>query len=141
MRKEENYIDKKAPLCIKVEVSKTIVSLCKNKFVPINLEHFAWLSPRNFFGGGTKSIVRQISFVMLIFLLFSDQISGGRSLRGGANWFRGRPCPPPPPWKKASCSCAGTLLNYDSQSYQLLQNLTFIGWHRKNCPEKVFFDP
>ena len=31
------------------------------------------------FSGGTKSIVMQISFVMLIFLLFSDQIS-----RGGA---------------------------------------------------------
>ena len=33
-----------------------------------------WLSSRNFFQGGTKSIVMQISFVMLIFLLFSDQI-------------------------------------------------------------------
>ena len=35
------------------------------------------------FSGG-KPIVMQISFVMLIFLLFSDQISGGRqkSLRG-----------------------------------------------------------
>ena len=37
---------------------------------------------------GAKSIVMQISFVMLIFLLFSDQISGGKSPRG-VN------CPPP----------------------------------------------
>ena len=34
-----------------------------------------WLSSRNFFQGGT--IVMQISFVMLIFLLFSDQILRG----------------------------------------------------------------
>ena len=38
----------------------------------------------------------QISFVMLIFILLSDQISGGQSLRGG------RPPAPPPAWKKAS---------------------------------------
>ena len=31
-----------------------------------------------FKGGGVKFIVMQISFVMLIFLLFSDQISGER---------------------------------------------------------------
>ena len=43
-----------------------------------------WLSSRNFFHGGAKSIVMQISFVMLIFLLFSDQISGGtKSVREG----------------------------------------------------------
>ena len=42
-----------------------------------------------FFGGGAKSIVMQISFVML---LFSDQISGrGKSFQvGGA-----APCPLP----------------------------------------------
>ena len=38
---------------------------------------------------GAKSIVMQICFVMLIFLLFSEQISGG-SLRGEANCPRGR---------------------------------------------------
>ena len=48
-----------------------------------------------FRGGGAKSIVMQISVVMLIFLLFSDQISGGRQKS-----LRGRPCLPP--WKKAS---------------------------------------
>ena len=31
-------------------------------------------------GGGAKSIVVQISIVMLTFLLFSDQVLGGRSL-------------------------------------------------------------
>ena len=35
----------------------------------------------------------QISFVMLIFLLFSDQISGGQTASGA---------PPAPLWKKAS---------------------------------------
>ena len=51
----------------------------------------SWLSSRNFFRGA-KSIVMpimQISFVMLIFLLFSDQILGGGKLAQG-----GRPCPP-----------------------------------------------
>ena len=42
-----------------------------------------------FFQG--KSIVMQISFVMLIFLLFSDQISGG-SLQGGKLPHGGAPC-------------------------------------------------
>ena len=45
-----------------------------------------------FFSGGAKSIVVQISFVMLLFL---DQISGrGKSFQGGANCLRGVPCPP-----------------------------------------------
>ena len=49
-----------------------------------------WLSPGNFFGGGAKSIVMQISIVIL---LFSDQISGrGKFSRGGgANCLRGAP--------------------------------------------------
>ena len=47
-----------------------------------------WLSSRNFFRGA-KSIVMQISFVML---LFSDQISGGgKSLQGGNCLRGGRP--------------------------------------------------
>ena len=42
-----------------------------------------------FSGGGAKFIVMQISFVMLIFLLFPDQISGrGQTASGG------RPLPP-----------------------------------------------
>ena len=46
-----------------------------------------WLSPRNFFQGGAKSIVMQISIVIL---LFSDQVSGrDKSFQGGA--------PPSPP--------------------------------------------
>ena len=44
---------------------------------------------QEYFQGG--SIVMQISFVVLIFLLFSDQISGGK-----------RPTPPAILWKKAS---------------------------------------
>ena len=59
---------------------------------------FSGFLPGIFFGGG-ESIVRQISFVMPIFLLFSDQISGGgKSLWGGGNCLRGAP----PLWKKAS---------------------------------------
>ena len=38
---------------------------------------FNWLSSKNFFSGAAISIVMKISFVMLIFLLFLDQISGG----------------------------------------------------------------
>ena len=45
---------------------------------------------------------------MLISLLFSDQISGGKSLRGRAGCLREAPLPPPPPvegsqqWKMCS---------------------------------------
>ena len=46
-----------------------------------------------------KSIVMQISFVMLIFLLFWDQISGEKVSEGGQS-ASGAPCPPPL-WKKA----------------------------------------
>ena len=50
---------------------------------------------------GAKSIVMQISFVMI---LFSDQISGsGKSFRG-TNCLRGASPAPLPPWKKASHS-------------------------------------
>ena len=47
------------------------------------------------FSGGDKSIAMQISFVMLIFLLFSDQILGGqKSPRGGKLPQVGRPLAP-----------------------------------------------
>ena len=50
-----------------------------------------WLSSRNFFQGA-KSIVMQISFVMLLFL---DQISGrGKSFQGGQTASGGHPLPP-----------------------------------------------
>ena len=51
-----------------------------------------WLSSENFFQGA-KSIVMQISIVIL---LFSDQISGrGESFQGGQTASGGRPpCPP-----------------------------------------------
>ena len=45
----------------------------------------------------------QISFVMLIFLLFSDQISGRAKVSEGEQTaLGGRPSAPPPMWKKAS---------------------------------------
>ena len=43
---------------------------------------------------GAKSIVMQISFVMLIFLLFSDQISGGQKSLRGQTASGGHPLPP-----------------------------------------------
>ena len=52
-----------------------------------------WLSSRKFFQGG-KSIVMQISFVMLIFLLFWDQISGRTKVSEGGKLPQGAPpCP------------------------------------------------
>ena len=39
-----------------------------------------------------KSIVMQISFIMLIFLLFSGQISGGRKSPRGQTFSEGTPC-------------------------------------------------
>ena len=56
-------------------------------------------SSRNFFSG--KSIVILISFVTLIFLLFSDQISRGQKSPRGGKTGSGERSPPPPPWKKA----------------------------------------
>ena len=54
------------------------------------------------FEGGTKSIVMQISFVMLIFLLFWNQISGGEvSEGGGANYLGGAP-----PMEESQIPCA-----------------------------------
>ena len=44
-----------------------------------------------FFRGRAKPIVMQIYFVMLIFLLFSDQISRRQSLRGGRTASGGVP--------------------------------------------------
>ena len=52
---------------------------------------------KEFFSGEAKSIVMQISFVMLLFL---DQISGRDKSFQGANCLRGAPLPPL--WKKAS---------------------------------------
>ena len=50
--------------------------------------------PGIFGGGGAKSIVMKISFVMLIFLLFSDQISGGqKSPKGEGKLHQGEPLP------------------------------------------------
>ena len=57
---------------------------------------------------GAKSIVMQISFAMLIFLLFSDQISGGQSATGGV--------PLSPLWKKASISSGHSSLQFGQSS-------------------------
>ena len=47
---------------------------------------------QEFFEG--ESIVMHISFVMLIFLLFSDEILGGQKSLMGANCFKEVPCSP-----------------------------------------------
>ena len=44
---------------------------------------------------GAKSIVMQISFIMLIFLLFSDQILGGAKVSEGSKLLE-KGAPPPP---------------------------------------------
>ena len=50
---------------------------------------------QEFFQGGAKSVVMQISFLLLIFLLFSDQILGeAKSPKGGQTVSGGRPLPP-----------------------------------------------
>ena len=49
----------------------------------------------------------QISFVMLIILLFSDQISGGQKSPWGENFLGGRP-PPPRGRKPAQSSSSPT---------------------------------
>ena len=60
-----------------------------------------WLSSRDFFQGA-NSIVMEIYFVMLMFLLFLDQISeGGQKPLRGENCVKGDA--PSPPWKKTSC--------------------------------------
>ena len=65
----------------------------------IIVDHY-WLSSWNFFLGGAKSIVIQISFVML---LFSYQILGrDKSFQGGKTVSGGHP--PAPLWKKARLS-------------------------------------
>ena len=53
------------------------------------------------FSSGQNLLLCKCLF-MLIFLLFSDQISGGQKSPRGANCLRGRP--PAPRWKKASLS-------------------------------------
>ena len=58
--------------------------------------HMAWLSSRNFFRG-TKSIVMQISFVMLIFYCFRTKFRGRRAslpipyhtIHRKVHWFNG----------------------------------------------------
>ena len=79
-----------------------------------------WLSSRNFFRG--ESTVIQISFVMLIFPLFSDQtLGGGQSLRGGQTASGGTPAPPSP-WKKARIFIQIPLF----EGVKLMQNVVFF---------------
>ena len=68
------------------------------------------LSSRNFFRGRAKSIVMQISFVMLIFLLLWDQVSGGR----GKLPQEGRPSLP----KKARVTVSGHTKKVQPQQSQ-----------------------
>ena len=57
--------------CFTVCLASCMPGLCLN---------YSWLSSRNLFQRGAKSLVMQISVVMLIFLLFSDKFFLGRSL-------------------------------------------------------------
>ena len=67
---------------------------CRRIFISLGWHGKSWLSSRNFFRGA-KSIVMHISFVMLILLLFLDQISGGRQKSPrGQTVSGGRPLPP-----------------------------------------------
>ena len=59
------------------------------KFSNIHPASESGFPPGIFFGGG--SIVMQISFVMLIFLLFSTQFFWGRGKFPGANCLREKP--------------------------------------------------
>ena len=69
-------------------------------FIIYFYQHTDWLSSRNFFQGA-KSIVMQISYVML---LFSDQISGrGKVSEGGG-----------PLWKKASGQSLNIISEFSS---------------------------
>ena len=69
---------------------------------------YCWLFSRNFLGA--KFIVMQISIIMLMFLLFSDQISsGGKSLWGGQTAWGGHL--PALLWKKVRL---GSLVYHDS---------------------------
>ena len=72
-----------------------LIKLAKMAGVMHEADH-AYLAFFQEFFQAAKSIVMQISFVMLIFLLFLDQISGGKSPRGQtASWGASL-------WKKAS---------------------------------------
>ena len=57
-----------------------------------------------FFGGGRKSTVMQISFAMLIFLLFSDQTSGGGKV---SEWGRKLPQEKAPPVPRTGLQSSG----------------------------------
>ena len=64
---------------INVRIAQFVNSSCEQDSI-----HGLLLAFFQEFFQGAKSVVMQISFVMIIFLLFLDQISGeGKSLRGG----------------------------------------------------------
>ena len=93
-----------------------------------------WLSSENF--SGTKSIVLQISFVMLIFLLFLDQILGGeKPLREQTAW--GCPCPHP---VEESQTRGFTITQFNESILSLNLALvplvvmgTLLPWQPENC--------
>ena len=83
--------------------------------------------PEIFSGIGGKSIVMQFSFVLLIFLLFSNQISGWQKSLRGENCLRGRPLRPLPPrlWKEASNVNINSILRYNRNELSILPVLLF----------------
>ena len=69
------------------------------------------------FQGEAKSIAMQISFVMLIVQLFSDQISGGRSRwRGGGGM---------------GCLRKGTLLSHVEESQAMIYIISVVCYVKK----------
>ena len=88
------------------KIQCTCVTLCRGVYICWStqlhtyihvhlLNKETWLSSKNLFQGENLLFI-QIFFVMLTFLLFSNQISGQKSLTG-ANCLRGAPPALPPP--------------------------------------------
>ena len=99
------------PLMLLRNFSEAFTSLSnKHNYKTFMKSPASWLSSRNLFLGA-KSIVMQISFVMLIFLLFLDQISGGAKVsKGGKLPQGGTPLPPVEESQHLCCITSRTFL-------------------------------
>ena len=87
---------------------------------------------------GVKSIVMQFSFVMLIFLLFSDQFSGGKSLWWGQT--ASGVAPPCPPVEESQAHQNTPLSKDDTKKLIPNKNCQDLFQLRKSwCSEKQYF--